>query len=190
MSARFASVLLLACCLCAPPARAEIYRWTDSAGREHFTTKIEDVPAAQRGEAMQRAASARKRVGTVESAKPQAPTAPPAEASPRFGVPAARDAAGAPGDGPRIGGYDEAGWRDRVAKLRGDIERLEGAVEDCKGSAGVRWNPGAGRRAYAEEVREAEACGRSNSDLDYARMQLDKLVETARKQGVPPGWVR
>jgi hypothetical protein len=102
-------------------------------------------------------------------------------------VPASRaDADGAE----KIGGYDEAGWRSRVEKLRAEVERLEGEAEECKASAPVRWRPGAGRAAYEDEVKEAEACQRPANDLQYARIQLEKLEENAQKLGVPPGWIR
>ena len=187
MRVRSAGAVLLATCLWAGSGGAEIYRWTDGSGREHFSNKISDVPAAQREEAARRAQSGRNRVGTVDS-KPQAPVASTADATPsRLGTPAARDAESGK---PLIGGDDEAGWRARATTLRADIERLEDAAEQCKESAPVRWNPGAGRRAYDDEVSEADACQRTTGDLQLARMQLEKLVENARKLGVPPGWVR
>jgi hypothetical protein len=187
MHIRVASVVLMLCWLCGAPAAAEIYRWTDSAGRERFSNRIDDVPAAQREEALRRAASSRSRVSTVESAKPQAGAVPSPATPARLTVPAARDAASG---AEKIGGDDEAGWRARASKLRGEIERLEGAAEQCAESAPVRWNRGAGRRAYEEEAREAAGCQRTSGDLQGARIQLDKLVENARKLGVPPGWVR
>lgn len=42
--------------LLALPAGAEIYRWTDDAGREHFTQDLSQVPAGKRPAARQRAA--------------------------------------------------------------------------------------------------------------------------------------
>ena len=38
--------------LLAAPAGAEIYRWRDAQGREHFTTDLQKVPPGQRDEAV------------------------------------------------------------------------------------------------------------------------------------------
>ncbi len=43
----------------AAPARSEIYRWTDAAGRLHFTERIEQVPPEHRAAARESATSSR-----------------------------------------------------------------------------------------------------------------------------------
>ena len=175
-SLRTALVLFLVCGLGAPGG-AEIYRWVDASGHEHFSSRLSDVPPAQR-DAAEQGAGQRGRVNVVESVRP-APEAKPAPAAP------------APAAGEKIGGSDEAGWRARAAKLRSDIGRLEQAVAECKDSAPVRWKPGGGsRRDYQNEVSEAESCQRRANDLGYARLQLEKLAENAHELGIPPGWVR
>ena len=72
--ARGAGLGLLVCVLLSG-ARAEVYRWTDEAGREHYAGQLEDVPPEQRAGA-QRAAreEAPSRLQTFE--------APPARLAP------------------------------------------------------------------------------------------------------------
>ena len=52
--ARGAGLGLLVCALLSG-ARAEVYRWTDEAGREHYAGELSQVPAAQRAAAQQAA---------------------------------------------------------------------------------------------------------------------------------------
>jgi uncharacterized protein DUF4124 len=182
-SGRIAGIVALASVLWGASAGAEIYRWTDASGHERFSTEIRDVPAAQRPEAARREMSGRHRVTTVDPAVPQAPAPPPAETTPAgVGAPATQ----APTSGAAaIGGDDEAGWRAHAAKLRADIERLEGAAEHCQEYAPQRWKPGSGQQGS-----ETAECRRKAGDLQFARSQLDELLENARRLGVPPGWVR
>jgi clan AA aspartic protease (TIGR02281 family) len=64
------------------PASAEIYRWTDAAGRVHFTQDLSQVPASARAEA-------------ERSARPEAPrSAPPASAAAPSALPHVRGSAG------------------------------------------------------------------------------------------------
>ena len=71
--------------LLAPPTRAEIYRWTDSAGREHFTQDLNQVPARHR-EAARRAAAATPKRDPLQSYSAPANTGHHLRASPRGGV--------------------------------------------------------------------------------------------------------
>ena len=155
------------------PIRAEIYRWTDASGHEHFTSRLSDVPEAQRGAATQ-GVGRRGGVNRIDATEP----APAAKRAPTAAAPA------------KIGGDDEAGWRARAKKLRSDIARLAAEVANCQASAPVRWKPGAGSRAYRDEAREAQSCQRHSDDLKSAKLQLAKLEQNAHKLGVPPGWVR
>ncbi len=58
------------------PARAEIYKWTDSSGRIHFTHDLNQVPANQRraAETSSQQAPARKAVQTYSSPAKASPT--------------------------------------------------------------------------------------------------------------------
>ncbi len=46
------------CALLVRSAAAELYRWTDEQGREHWTANLSQVPQGQRGEALDRARGA------------------------------------------------------------------------------------------------------------------------------------
>lgn len=62
--------------LTAAPVSAEIYRWVDASGREHFATDLGQVPPAHRAEAVERAKKSRNRVNVVT---PPASSSPPAK---------------------------------------------------------------------------------------------------------------
>jgi clan AA aspartic protease (TIGR02281 family) len=73
---RCARPLLLLLALVPASAPAEIYRWTDAAGREHFTQDLAQVPAAQR-EAAEAAARQPGRLQKYERETPPASAAEP-----------------------------------------------------------------------------------------------------------------
>jgi clan AA aspartic protease (TIGR02281 family) len=76
----------------AAPARAEVYEWTDGAGRQHFTEDLERVPPDQRAGASERARSRpASRLQTYSTGAAAAPAAPAADPLPRlFGSRTAR----------------------------------------------------------------------------------------------------
>lgn len=53
--ARVAGGIVFVCALLAGGATAEVYRWTDDAGREHWTGNLSDVPPGKRNEALDHA---------------------------------------------------------------------------------------------------------------------------------------
>lgn len=57
MSARSAWLAAFVCVLLASGAAAEVYRWTDEHGREHWTGDLSQVPPGKRGEALDAARS-------------------------------------------------------------------------------------------------------------------------------------
>jgi clan AA aspartic protease (TIGR02281 family) len=63
----------------AATAQAQIYRWTDAQGREHFTERLERVPPEQRGAAM-RAAASRSGRGALQTYAPAGRERPQAAA--------------------------------------------------------------------------------------------------------------
>ena len=181
MRSAILSGAVLALLALAPPARGEIYRWTDAEGREHFTSDPSQLPA----EARVRALEGDGARGTLNRSEAQAPASPPAAAAPRPGsAPTSEPAA------ELIGGKDEASWRRGAEGLRRDISRLEEAHEECQGSAKVRLGPGYDRREYEEEKAEADRCNRVANELQGRRLQLERLEENAHSMGVPPGWLR
>lgn len=181
----------------AAAAPAEIYKWTDPDGVVHFTSNPDEVPADQRAAA---AAAARAGKGSFQrgvvpsasgaSSAPRAGDAPAAApAARRRAGPAARTARGAEPAEERAGGKTEAEWRAEAQKYRDAMARLEGAAERCKGDR-FRYTEGAGRRAYDEEMAEANACQKVRDEIDMNRRWLERLEERAHAAGVPPGWIR
>jgi hypothetical protein len=188
-AARLLAVPIFLLALASPgESRGEIYRWTDEAGREHFTTDPAQVPVRYRKQAAE-PRSAKGSLSVVESPEPAAGT--PADGAGATGgaqVPAAA-AAPDPNTPERIGGRSEAEWRADAAKYRDDIERYRQQRAQCS-AGGVRWKPGAGRRAYQEEMAEAQACESLDTQLQAAERGLATLEKRAHEQGVPPGWLR
>ncbi len=192
MRTPFAPWLVALALVVASPAVAEIYKWTDANGVVHFTSNASEVPADQR-EGARKAGSAGKgsfqQMETVPRPREGAASSKPATQPSHFGGSAARrDSADTPKE-PRFGGRTEAQWRAQAAKYRNAIARLEANVEKCSGDQ-FRWSRGAGRRAYKEEQREAQACQTQKNELDMNRRWLSKLEENARRAGAPPGWLR
>jgi hypothetical protein len=179
--ARLASLVAVLTCLAAGPAAAgEVYRWTDAAGKVHYTADLERVPEAQR-EAARKSVDRAKggAVMRVESRPPAAPAAPPPPPEPA--------SAPAPPPGPTHGGRDEATWRAEATQLRAEVEALEAEAEAC--SAGeFRWSAGAGGRS--EDAASADACGRVRGELETRRRWLETFEDDAHRAGVPPGWLR
>ena len=172
------SLAALACLLAlAAVASAEIYRWTDANGVTHYTTDINQVPAAQRA-----AASAPRGGGSLQrvESKPR-PPAPAATAS----VPASPAAA----DAERIAGKDEGAWRTEAEQLRRRVALYEPIVDRCKGDS-LRISAHSSREQIREESEEAAACDRSRSELELAARTLADFEERAHRAGVPPGWIR
>jgi hypothetical protein len=179
--------LLAALLALALPAGAEIYRWVDAQGREHFTTNKSQVPAAYRNQVTTTEGGNLNRASSSSAGRSGAEAAQPG-GDERFGdAPPAHAAEG--GEEQYLGkGEDE--WRREVESLRRRVELLEQGAERCGGSEGVRLSPASDRRAYQEEAAEAEQCQRTRQDLDFQRGMLESLEERARRAGVPPGWLR
>ena len=76
----FLGVLAAALLAFGAQASAEIYRWTDAEGREHFTQELSQVPGAHREQALRRSLESDDagRVSTYSS--PTAPSTPAARA--------------------------------------------------------------------------------------------------------------
>ena len=179
-----AAALLLAA---AAPAAAQIYHWTDADGHEHFSSDPAGMPrGAQK--------SARPGPGTLNSAPAPKATAPAAPAA------STDRGAGAAPAGDLAGGHDEAWWRAERARQIQEIDALGAKVAGCKSgepprdeaaglpdeAAGLRTERhGAKLRAAA-----AEECTAATAELESKRRGLESFDESARQQGVPPGWLR
>ncbi len=171
------------------PAAAEVYRWRDADGREHFTTELHRVPARYRDQAEQEASRPR---GTVNRSQAPAAPAPEPAAVPEPGGAGAAD----PVEGERIAGRSEAEWRQRAAGSADRIRELETVVLACGESPlpGAEFDSNGQRRIkrqHAERQRAAaDRCSEARFQLDAARRADAKMRENARTRGVPPGWLR
>jgi hypothetical protein len=104
-------------------------------------------------------------------------------------------AAAAAEPGERIGGHDEAWWRETSEELVAALEQAEARVEECEESEAPRAYDGVagytirgrdGRRRWVAIKR----CDEQRAERTAARGELDRFEERARRAGVPPGWLR
>lgn len=170
------------------PAGAEIYRWVDDQGREHFTADLGQIPVSKR-EAAKAAAGSRPTVNRSE-----ARSAPARRRNPSPAVTRARATLGAEA-GERIAGQSEEQWREEAGSLATEIEILENRVEQMEERGDDNMPFSSARRnishrrysKYRSRYREWE---RASKDLERARAKLERFEERARRSGVPPGWLR
>lgn len=94
----------------------------------------------------------------------------------------------------------ERSWRSRAESARAVIVSAEkelAAAEQAKSGLGIqpdgrdKVNPGLEQNKWRSGVQDAgQRVKRAQSMLDSAKRNLDRLEEDARRQGVPPGWLR
>ncbi len=189
MSCRIFHLAVLLLALAFPAGTgAEIYRWTDDRGGEHFTTELNQIPRSKR-EAAKAAAGSRPTVNRAETR--------PAPVRRSSSPPRARRARTAPAvaAGERIGGRSEEQWREEAGTLATEIEILEKRVDEME-ERGDDHMPLSARRNNASRRRYSEYRGRywqwerASKALAHARAKLDRFEERGRRLGVPPGWLR
>lgn len=173
---RLLTNLLAALCLAAAPqaseAAGEIWVWTTPDGALHYTDDEERIPEAFRDSArlaQREGDGSYQRIPAVRASAP-VPAGP-----------AAQDSSGEISP--------ETVWRDQAREIDARIAALAPEVERCKGDH-VNLSPGDGSRKRRHERDEAQRCEQARSDLAAARAQRSDLEERARREGVPPGWVR
>lgn len=154
------------------PASGEIYRWTDAAGREHFTTDLGKVPAEQREAARDGAASGRRRFN-VHEAPTRAPRSEPPPASATPSAPASADPA----------------WS--CQKIRREAKKLQKVITYHRKKI-------ASYQRLADDIersdfqrRKYEARGEESAVwLAKGQAAYDAFAEEQRRKGVPPGCLR
>ena len=182
--ALLASALLL---LGGAAALAEIYRYTDAQGREHFTTDLQQVPTRQR-EAAKAAAAGRPTL--IRRGAP----GPAPKFHPR--PPASRQWAPAPGSGAEVqrAGHPESWWREQHGELESEIAALAAEVDRLEEMGADSVPPSARRRAsrrrYSNYRKRHYAWKAATRKLQKARDRLERFEERARRSDVPPGWLR
>jgi len=190
------------------PAHGEIYRWTDERGRERFSQDLDQVPAAQRAEAERRASDSAGRINLIPSPKRRAVRKPAAAAKQHPAKPdlAAGFRSGSSPLGERPGGKGEAWWRTEwrrhVSAVAAAARRVTSIEESSAAPSNVEYSRRA-RRGNKERQRyernrqrrdnqraRAESAAQARAELAAAELRKSEFAETARRAGVPPGWIR
>lgn len=165
--------LLLAALGVAAPSSAEIYRWRDASGVEHFTTELHEVPPDQRPAARKRAEEGGAAVNFHSGTKQQ-----PAPAR------APRKSQAAPAKKAATPDWSCATLQREARRQRRLITRQEKRVAAQRKQAENIEASDTSRRKH--EIRmEKEAGG-----LARLNAALDAFEEKQRRIGVPPGCLR
>lgn len=95
-----------------------------------------------------------------------------------------------------IGERDEAWWRAATASREQALEARVAEAAECEAREAppaygdvdgyVTRRRGDGRLRYVEVKR----CDEERAALEAARAELERFEDEARRQGVPPGWLR
>lgn len=156
--------------------RGSLYQWTDERGVVHITDTLQSVPPEYRAGA-QRIKPSRQEGGREEAGSP---VEPPAEEVPE--------------------GDDEARkeeWQQRMREARGRLsaaEQRHREIEQELDALKEKW--GHGSYGYTADVeaelkRLEEELQKARQRVDDARQEVEVAIpEQARKEGVPPGWLR
>ena len=126
-----------------------------------------------------------------------APTPPdsPAEVAAAPSEPAAP-----PGDAPvpkTTETHDEAWWGTRLAAARGVVEHdqlladaLQSRINALTTDASARDDPAQRAQLYDQRNQAIAELEKMKTQIEADKSAVDDVQEDARKQGVPPGWVR
>jgi len=95
---------------------------------------------------------------------------------------------------PEIGGRSENEWRDAALAQRRALESAEATLASCEAREApapyrdVSGYLARGRRGpYWVEIK---SCDGERIDMQDARREVTDFEEQARRQSVPPGWMR
>lgn len=120
---------------------------------------------------------------------PTAPEAPEAAGSP---TPAAVEAAKKPEEA-----HDEPWWRERLTSARAALERdglllesLQSRVNALTTEWSARDDPGQRQLLLQQRTRVLAELENMKEQLIADQKAIDEIQGDARRQGVPPGWVR
>lgn len=105
-----------------------------------------------------------------------------------------REEAGAPEE---RGGQDETTWRTKAAELRKDLREIEQKAqaleqEKSKVAGDILRSTDTNEilRLRADQQRIDEQLQAVKRELDGVRQETAQFEESARRAGVPPGWIR
>jgi len=171
-------------------AQAQVYKWVDKQGTAHFTDNPDELPEPQRSEALRKIEEKLKKKKTTP--EPTQPAIPPTERLP---------------PDPGISGSEMTGpdrstkrrqkkelWQSKVSAARSNVAALEKRCKQLESEAQksgrdslIFARPG-DRKKSTESASALKACQNS---LKQARHHLEvEIPQQARKQNVPPGWLR
>jgi chromosome segregation ATPase len=100
---------------------------------------------------------------------------------------------------PREGAEQESGWRGRAAALRDAISNAEKSIPEIEDRiAGLRndrnptnlMDPNREQNRQAEITKAQAELESVRAGLERSRQALADLEEEARRNGIPPGWLR
>ncbi len=126
---------------------------------------------------------------------------PPVSGEPPAGDPQAAGAppaAGEAGAAPKAaGGQDEKAWRTRIADARAALDRDSGLVEAMQSRINSLQNDVINRDDPAQQASMRQLLAKALGELERLKAQVkadEKAITDvqadARRQNVPPGWVR
>lgn len=157
----------------AVPAAAEIYRWRDASGREHFTTDLQQVPPEQREGARERAAEPPGGSVTFHSGddvRPKAAATPRTRPSPAAPAPAQAGLC-------QKADREAARLRRILAKRERHAASLKRSADDIRNHFTTRAK---NQARYEEALRT----------VDAAKTDLRRFEAGQRQAGVEPGCLR
>ena len=176
-----AGAIALACALLAAPLGAEMYRWRDASGREHFAQQLHQVPPEYRAAARERAQSDGQPAGEALSfhAVPRRQPTEGARVESREAAPPAMMAPGSDSDAAAC----------RAA--RKEVERQEKVIRTHRGSveANQRWADDIDRSPFSRRKYEVRAEEESRW-LARAEAELERYVDAQRRKGLDAGCLR
>ncbi len=164
----------------AAPAGAEIYRWRDAQGNEHFTTDLNQVPPDQRDAAARGRPS---RGGSITIHGGDAASAAQLE-SRRSSDSAAPRSGGTPAAADEIPAGRCARLQRAARDKQRDVRRKETTVSRWEDAAGDIDRSPYSRHRAERKLEEARA------SLEAARADYESFFQQARRDGVPPGCLR
>jgi hypothetical protein len=117
------------------------------------------------------------------------------------GAPGDEGKSAAPVDRPEkdtfAGQHNEGWWRAKIADARSALDRdellaeaLQTRINSLTNDAASRDDPGQRAVLNEQRLRVAAELNRLKMAIEADREAIETIIEAARKQGVPPGWVR
>jgi hypothetical protein len=177
------------------PVSAQVYKWTDKKGTVHFTDNPEELPEPMRSEALRKLREEREKKKEQDKLRPAVP--PPSVQRPTplpSAQPAQPTQPATTSSQPASPRGTKAQWQERMSRARSRVRDLEVKCsrlesESQRGSRDSLLFARPGDREKAQRAsQELKSCRES---LKKAKHHLDEeLPEQARRQGVPPGWLR